>query len=70
MGDDLVINNLKQTTNKLLGKFSEEISSRLDEMDEKIGKFYDILLIEYQEKKKKVLSELEKGVEQTMNQNN
>jgi hypothetical protein len=32
-------------------------------MDEKIVKFYEILLIEYQEKKKKVISELEKGVE-------
>ena len=44
IGDELVISNLNEVAYKLLNKFADDMKFRMDEMDEKIVKFYDILL--------------------------
>lgn len=44
VGDELVIQNLKDVTHKMMDSLNENIRMRLDEVDEKITKFYKLLL--------------------------
>lgn len=46
MGDDLSIQNLKDTTVRLYKRVTDEIIERLDEMDESVTVFYENLLLE------------------------
>ncbi|KAL4470475.1 hypothetical protein ABPG74_012086 [Tetrahymena malaccensis] len=54
-GDELVLQNIKQVTKEQITKFQQSIEDRLDEMDENIIKFYEILLNEEQLKKLKII---------------
>ena len=44
VGDELVVQNLKDVTHKMMDSLNENIRMRLDEVDEKITKFYKLLL--------------------------
>lgn len=44
VGDELVVQNLKDVTHKIMDSLNENIRMRLDEVDEKITKFYKLLL--------------------------
>jgi Ligand-gated ion channel/Bacterial extracellular solute-binding proteins, family 3 len=46
IGDQLIVSNLRKVTNTLMGNLKENIEGRLQEMEEKVTKFYDILLQE------------------------
>ena len=46
LGDDLSSQNLKETTQRISKKISDEISERLDEMDECVTVFYENLMTE------------------------
>ncbi|EAR95125.2 ligand-gated ion channel protein (macronuclear) [Tetrahymena thermophila SB210] len=56
-GDELVLQNIKQVTKEQITKFQQSIEDRLDEMDENIIKFYEILLNEEQLKKLKIIEQ-------------
>eukprot|EP01016_Furgasonia_blochmanni_P005417 TRINITY_DN12104_c0_g1_i5.p1 TRINITY_DN12104_c0_g1~~TRINITY_DN12104_c0_g1_i5.p1 ORF type:complete len:582 (-),score=164.28 TRINITY_DN12104_c0_g1_i5:682-2427(-) len=43
IGDDLIVQNLRDVTYKLMGNLEKEISLRLEAMDEKVDKFYEFL---------------------------
>ena len=44
VGDELIVDNLKDVTYRLMTSLERELEQRLEAMDEKITKFYDILL--------------------------
>jgi ABC-type amino acid transport substrate-binding protein len=44
VGDDLIVENLRDVTYKLMRNLEGSINERLSEMDEKVTKFYELLL--------------------------
>eukprot|EP01015_Nassula_variabilis_P006352 TRINITY_DN1483_c0_g1_i2.p2 TRINITY_DN1483_c0_g1~~TRINITY_DN1483_c0_g1_i2.p2 ORF type:complete len:210 (+),score=56.40 TRINITY_DN1483_c0_g1_i2:50-679(+) len=46
IGDDLIVDNLKDVTYRLMSNLERELEARLEAMDEKVSKFYEMLLKE------------------------
>ena len=43
IGDDLIVHNLKEVTYKLMHSLQEELKEKLEEVDERVSHFYEVL---------------------------
>ena len=43
IGDDLIVHNLKEVTYKLMHSLQEELKEKLEEVDDRVSHFYEVL---------------------------